>query len=409
MHMTNEKIVVAENATVEFRIVSKEDKEVQFDPTGYNEYSNVKNGKDIIFITNYRKGSYVPRLYIEGKEKRFELNILGFNEGDAKSIWLGYVESLKYPILILSVVLLLVMTKVGRNFLSKIKLQSINISGAQIEFSNFELSLNNEITRTIEELKIKLPSNASARFFPSSLAPEISYYIHLFEFLDRINATVEDITVWNAIGAYYFHNSPGRSEYAFKRAIKSDPDDHNAYANLGMLYTLVKGDYSTAMNYFALALNKSKKNRQECPCGNVGLAAIYRRFGKTEEVEFYAKEAEKGFRLLLKENRLDYWSLWGVSWCLAHQKGKLDAAINYGIAAVNLKDDFLVAYYNLACFYARKKDAKKSVHALRQLLQPFRKKLGRFHFEKEMDFISIKDDVNFIRFCNSTGLEYKPK
>ena len=402
----NEVIKVNENSEIEFRIVLDKAESVEFDPTGLGDYYNRSYGNDLQFISTYGSGNFKPTIQIDGETFRYNLKVQEFAKTSTSDIIIKYIESLKYPIIIILLIIIISLTKAGKAILARLKIASIEIYGAKIEFKSFEISLNKEINRTIEELKMKLPSNATARFFPSSLAPEISYYVHLFEFLRKINATVEDITVWNAIGTYFFNSKPIRSERAFKRAIKHDPENPNAYNNLGMLYLIRKKDTLTAKNYFERAIDLARKQDTPCPCGFIGLASVFKRTNENEKSQYYAKQGELEFKKILHNNKLDYWSYWGLSWCYAHQDNCLDKSIEANDNAIKLKDDFYVAHYNQACNYALKDNVDKCIDQLEKILEPCRTQLNYYGFEDEEDFIKIKNDSRFISFCKTLGLEY---
>jgi len=193
---------------------------------------------------------------------------------------------------------------------------------------------------------------------------------------------------------------------AYERAISLDINDSTSFANLGMYYLEVENAKNIAKQYFSKAVEIATNKGEQCPIGHLGLAAVAQKLGNKEEEIKYCEIAKQEFKSSALEDSTDYWALFGLGWCWASGDKNYDKAINYTKAAVELKPDFLIARYNLACMYSRKEMPKECMNYLKSIFLPIKKYLQDLFIESDPDFLYMKNIKEFKEFCKDLDINY---
>lgn len=402
---TGSSVTIPEGGAVIFEIRKTSDLPIELDLTGHGDLVHTLLGKKARFETTYAPGNYNPKIVIGDKTKNFMLSV---KKSDSSSLQI--IPQIAWPLVSLLLFICLFFFGGLKDLLKRFSPVALQIGNIRIEASELISSIDKEIYMAVQTMDLFFSRDISSRFLPSSLYHQISYYVHVFEFLNKIGITLENSPAWNTVGTFYFNSDPEKAQQAYERAIALAPDDPTGYANMGMLYRIKKADLNSAKNNFIKALEISQTSNLPCPIAYMGLASVYRALGDENEVENYCKLAMDEFKRNVARDKSDYWSYFGLGWCQQYTKINLDlnGAVASNKAALNLKHDFYAARYNLSCNLARKNDTEASVKVLRELLTPVREILESFGFKTDEDFELISSDKKFKDFCETVGIEYAP-
>jgi len=316
------------------------------------------------------------------------------------------IVKLIWPITFFLLFVYLLLTGYIKRFLSQFHPKVIKIGPLTLDADYLSNSILDEFDKAVKKLDSIFPRQNATRFFPSSMDAEIAYYVHVFEFLYKIGIKLENVVAWNMIANYYFYRDSKKSKNAYEQAISLDPLDSISYANLGMYYHLIEHNKNLAKNNFSKAIKIAEEKSEPCPIGHLGLAAIYQKLGNHKEEKYYCEKAKCEFQTSVNTDCTDFWSFYGLGWCWGSGDKDVDKAIEFTKAAINLKPDFLIARYNLACYYAMKGNAKEVVDSLKSICLSVKDFFKKVDIVDDPDFIKIKDDKYFIKFCKDFEINY---
>lgn len=398
---------VSSGTVVNFEVLQTSNLPVRLDPTGQNDIVYNLSGNPSSFSTSYNSGTYNPTVKVGDATKKFQLTV------DQQRVdWLELVPPVSWPIVTLVVFACLFPSL--RGLLSRFKPTRIETAFFSVDASDIGSAMERELERTISLLDIHLPRDLSSRFLPSSLGSEIAYYVHLLEFLDKVGISQDEKTtdeyrekfvrLWNAVGTYYFEMDFEKSKFAYEKAIALDIKDPSAYANLGMLY-LEKKDHHTARQHLLRALEVAKTRNTPCPTAHMGMVVISSGTQDSEMEELHCEQAKRFFEEAVANNRTDYWSWFGLGWCWSYRKSDYSKAIEFTEKSLEWKPDFFVARYNLACFYAVKREADGAIKNLKEMLSQSRQTLIDHGFENDQDLAKLESEPALTSFCKFVGLQ----
>lgn len=288
---------------------------------------------------------------------------------------LEIIPKIIWPIVV--IILIFIFRKYIAKFFIFFRPKVLKIGPVQIEAEDLSKNILNKFENSIKKINTIYPRQYATRFLPSYMDEEIAYYVHIFEFLFSVDIKLENVIMWNMIANYYFYKDSHKSKHAYEQAISLDESDSISHANLGMYYLLIENNKYLAKLYFIKAINLAEDKNEPCPIGHLGLSSVAKKLGNFNDEKYYCEIAKNEFAASANSDCTDFWSFYGLGWCYGSGEKDIEKAIEFTKTAIDLKSDFLIARYNLACYYAIKGDLSKSIKALKSICYPIKEFLRK--------------------------------
>ena len=285
----------------------------------------------------------------------------------------------------------------------------LKILGSEIEISKFVDDTTKEINQAISELEHILPKGKSSRFLAYQAyqtTEEAAYHAHTIETFEKIGVNNLAPEIWNAVGHYYFTLDKAKSRMYYEKAIKAKPDDVDAHTNLAFWH-LYHDDIHAAKQECGIAISFIGAEASIHPWTYVCLATIYERLGEKTNLIGAIQKAKIMFQAHIDEDYTNFSAHCGLGWCWMKGEPDNDQAIEHEKTALEIKPDFLVARYNLACAYARKGMADEAIAELRHMLKQSIQSIQFFKIEGDADFKPIATNDQFLSFMKNIGTSYQ--
>jgi tetratricopeptide (TPR) repeat protein len=408
-------IQVLPNSIVNYEIYQSSPEPIELDLTGDGTLKQMLFGSKVTFAAVYNDGNYKPKIKSGSEVQSFKLSVF-----PSLQVWKAeitkIVPQIMWPLVVLCIFLILCFWGELHKLIKSFRIGTIEVSGIKMTSADLEVSLRQEIEKTVQNLEKEFPPEMAPQYMQFSIDPEAGHYVHIVEFLKDIGFKVKSAKAWNSVGNYYFYQNADKAYKAYLESICLDPDDPTPHINLGMFFHLIKHDLYTAQKWFKTGIELATKKGMSVGWAHLGLASVYGELKKkqtapddirrAEEKRIYhTTQAKTNFKLATELNGADFWANFGLGWCF-FKEDNIDMAIRYTSAALDLKSDFVVARYNLALQKARSREPKEGLEDLYKLLEPIRLQLQSFGFEKDPDLQKLADESDFKQFRKILDLSY---
>jgi tetratricopeptide (TPR) repeat protein len=409
------KIEVLPNSIVRYKIFQFSGQAAELDLTGDGTLKHVFHGPNATFSTIYNEGSYKPQITSGSETKSFILAVSPSLDTWAAEA-MKMIPQVVWPLVALFAFLVLCIWGKLHGLIRSFRLGTIEVSGIKVTSADLEISLRQEIDKTIKNLEVQFPPEMAPHYIDLSINPETGRYVHIVDFIQEIGVKIKSAKAWNAVGNYYFYQDKNKALKAYHESIALDAEDPIPHINLGMYYLLVQRDSHVARKSLETGIELAQKKGISVPWAHVGLSIVFYRI-KVAQVDpdlqrkaankemFHNQKAKKLFGQAIEYNGADFWSYLGLGWCMA-EENRFEDAIKYTSKALEIKSDFGIARYNLALFKAKTRSFAESMKDFYQLVQPLNPRLKALGIQRAPELQDLANEAEFKQFFAMLNLEY---
>jgi tetratricopeptide (TPR) repeat protein len=215
-----------------------------------------------------------------------------------------------------------------------------------------------------------------------------SYYYKILKVIpDDLNAKMDLATCSYRLG----HTE--KAKMIFEEIYKKDPQMKKLNYYLGSIAFFENNELDRARNYLRKELGLNSKDTDALFV--LGLSYEYDSKGERRAYSSGVDEAIKYYKQCLKISPENPSALFNLAIAYSVKKDQ-DNAVQTAEKLLKVKEAkslYMATYYNLACFYALKKEPKKAMDNLKKAIENGFEDFE--HMQKDSDLVNIKDDKEF--------------